>query len=70
MVHIPTHVLSSLLPRVSTPLSIWRKFDKIIVVTEYSYKSLRFNTIKTWRLLMDPNKKDKKIPKNRPKEIH
>jgi hypothetical protein len=25
-----------------------RKFDQIIVVTEYSYKSLRINTTKTW----------------------
>jgi hypothetical protein len=58
MMHNLTHGLSSLLPRVSTLLLIWRKFDELVMVTRYFYKYLQINTTKTWGLLMDPNKMD------------
>jgi len=58
MMHTLTHELSSLLPRVSTLLLIWRKFDELVMVTRYFYKYLQINTTKTWGLLMDPNKMD------------
>jgi len=67
MVHIATYRLFDLLPWSLTPLLIWRKFNKLIMVTRKFYKSLLINTIKTWGLLMGPNKMDlktSKIPKH------
>jgi hypothetical protein len=63
MAHTPPHrSLSSLLLGVATPLLIWRKFDELVMITKYFYKSLHINTVKNWELLMDPNKMNPNPP--------
>jgi hypothetical protein len=62
MVHTPTNELFGILPRISTPLLIRRKFDELIMVIEYFYKSLRIKITKSWGLLMNPNLMGSKPP--------
>jgi hypothetical protein len=62
MMHTPTHELFGILPMISTPLLIRRKFNELVMVIEYFYKSLRIKITKIWGLLMNPNLMGSKPP--------
>jgi hypothetical protein len=55
MVHAPTHVLSGMLPEVSNPLFIRKKFDKLIVVTGIFISPCVSISQRLEELLINPN---------------
>jgi len=52
--HAPPYGLSNISSKVSTPLFIRWKINELVITTEYFYKFLRIDIIKTWRATDKP----------------